>query len=72
VPAYGTLRPRNTTDGTTVLSVPGTDLTRHGTVEVVLPPAPWPAPYTPRGFLLGERAASVRREEPSPATLVVR
>ncbi|GCB45119.1 hypothetical protein [Streptomyces sp. NL15-2K] len=68
----GTLRPRNAADGTTVLRVPGTDLTRHGTVELELPPAPCPAPYTLRGFLLGERAASVRLEEPSPATLVVR
>lgn len=68
----GTLRPRNAADGTTVLRVPGTDLTRHGTVELELPPAPCPAPYTLRGFLLGERADSVRLEEPSPATLVVR
>ncbi len=68
----GTLRPRNATDGTTLLRVPGTDLVRLGTVEVELPAAPCPAPYTLRGFLLGEHAASVRLEEPSPATLVVR
>ena len=68
----GTLRPRSATDGTTVLRIPGTDLTRHGTVEQELPAAPCPAPYTLRGFLLGEHAGAVRLEEPSPATLVVR
>lgn len=68
----GTLRPRSAADGTTVLRIPGTDLTRHGTVEQELPAAPLPAPYTLRGFLLGEHAAAVRLEEPSPATLVVR
>ncbi|MDC0771612.1 hypothetical protein [Streptomyces sp. HD] len=68
----GTLRPRTATDGTTVLRIPGTDLTRHGTVEQELPAVPCPAPYTLRGFLLGEHAAAVRLEEPSPATLVVR
>ncbi|WP_328874554.1 hypothetical protein OHT76_33340 [Streptomyces sp. NBC_00287] len=68
----GTLRPRSATDGTTVLRIPGADLTRHGTVEQELPAAPCPVPYTLRGFLLGEYAAAVRLEEPSPATLVVR
>ncbi|CCK26612.1 LigA protein [Streptomyces davaonensis JCM 4913] len=68
----GTLRPRSAADGTTVLRIPGTELTRHGTVEQELPAAPLPTPYTLRGFLLGEHAAAVRLEEPSPATLVVR
>ncbi|KUM76022.1 hypothetical protein [Streptomyces curacoi] len=68
----GTLRPRSATDGTTVLRIPGTDLSRHGTVEQELPAVPCPAPYTLRGFLLGEHATAVRLEEPSPATLVVR
>ena len=68
----GTLRPRNASDGTTLLRVPGPDLVRLGTVELELPAAPCPVPYTLRGFLLGEHAASVRLEEPSPATLVVR
>lgn len=68
----GTLRPRSAADGTTLLRIPGTDLLRLGTVEQELPAAPCPAPYTLRGFLLGEHAASVRLEEPSPATLVVR
>ncbi|AZQ38271.1 hypothetical protein EJ357_36440 [Streptomyces cyaneochromogenes] len=68
----GTIRPRSATEGTTVLRVSGTDLARLGTVERELPAAPCPAPYTLRGFLLGEHAAAVRLEEPSPATLVVR
>ncbi|WP_030681630.1 hypothetical protein [Streptomyces cellulosae] len=68
----GTLRPRDATDGTTVLRVPGSDLARLGTVELDLPTAPCPAPYALRGFLLGEHAALVRLEEPSPASLVVR
>ncbi|MFJ9862734.1 hypothetical protein [Streptomyces sp. NPDC101165] len=68
----GTLRPRSAADGTTVLRIPGPDLSRHGTVEQELPASPCPAPYTLRGFLLGEHAASVRLEEPSLASLVVR
>lgn len=68
----GTLRPRSAADGTTVLRIPGPDLARHGTVEQELPASPCPAPYTLRGFLLGEHAASVRLEEPSLASLVVR
>ncbi|MFH0516051.1 hypothetical protein ACHBTE_02595 [Streptomyces sp. M41] len=68
----GTLRPRSASDGTTVLRIPGTDLTRHGTVEQELPAVPCTAPYTLRGFLLGDHASAVRLEEPSPATLVVR
>ncbi|WP_336112396.1 hypothetical protein [Streptomyces sp. PTD9-10] len=68
----GTLRPRSAADGTTVLRIPGPDLARQGTVEQELPASPCPAPYTLRGFLLGEHAASVRLEEPSLASLVVR
>ncbi|MEU1403636.1 hypothetical protein ABZ471_14930 [Streptomyces sp. NPDC005728] len=68
----GTLRPRSAADGTTVLRIPGPDLARHGTVEQELPASPCPVPYTLRGFLLGEHAASVRLEEPSLASLVVR
>ncbi|MFF5532195.1 hypothetical protein ACFY71_06905 [Streptomyces cinerochromogenes] len=68
----GTLRPRNATDGTTVLRIPGPELARHGSLERELPAAPCPAPYTLRCFLLGEHAASVRLEEPSLASLVVR
>ncbi|MGW6903491.1 hypothetical protein [Streptomyces sp. NPDC054940] len=68
----GTIRPRSAIDGTTVLRIPGTDLSRDGTVEQELPASPCPTPYTLRGFLLGEHASAVRLEEPSPATLVVR
>jgi hypothetical protein len=68
----GTLRPRNATDGTTLLRIPGPELARHGSLERELPAAPCPAPYTLRCFLLGEHAASVRLEEPSLASLVVR
>ncbi|MFF5016332.1 hypothetical protein [Streptomyces sp. NPDC001165] len=68
----GTLRPRSPADGTTVLRIPGPDLARHGTVEQELPTSPCPAPYTLRGFLLGEHATSVRLEEPPLASLVVR
>ncbi|MEU0331921.1 hypothetical protein [Streptomyces sp. NPDC006193] len=68
----GTLRPRDAADGTTVLRIPGPELARHGSLQRELPAAPCPAPYTLRGFLLGEHAASVRLEEPSLASLVVR
>ncbi|WP_307535501.1 hypothetical protein [Streptomyces sp. V3I8] len=68
----GTLRPRGPADGTTVLRIAGDELLARRTVEHELAPAPCPAPYTLRGFLLGADAASVRLEEPSPATLVVR
>ncbi|MEU9987305.1 hypothetical protein AB0E10_10935 [Streptomyces sp. NPDC048045] len=68
----GTLRPRSIADGTTVLRIAGPDLARRGTVEQELPASPCPAPYTLRGFLLGEHAALVRLEEPSLASLVVR
>lgn len=68
----GTLRPRNASDGTTVLRIPGPELARHGSLERELPAAPCPPPYTLRGFLLGEHAASVRLEEPSLTSLVVR
>ncbi|QTE01718.1 hypothetical protein [Streptomyces cyanogenus] len=68
----GTLRPRDATDGTTLLRIPGPELARHGSLERELPAAPCPTPYTLRCFLLGEHAASVRLEEPSLASLVVR
>ncbi|MEV7143947.1 hypothetical protein [Streptomyces tauricus] len=68
----GTLRPRGPADGTTVLRIAGAELLELRTVEHELDSAPCPVPYTLRGFLLGEHATSVRLEEPSPATLVVR
>ncbi|MGW4596010.1 hypothetical protein ACWEOA_11945 [Streptomyces sp. NPDC004457] len=68
----GTLRPRDAADGTTVLRIPGPELARHGSLERELPAGPCPPPYTLRGFLLGEHAASVRLEEPPLTSLVVR
>ncbi|MFH8466129.1 hypothetical protein [Streptomyces sp. NPDC017991] len=68
----GTLRPRGPADGTTVLRIAGAELLELRTVEHELDPVPCPVPYTLRGFLLGAHATSVRLEEPSPATLVVR
>ncbi|MFD0308896.1 hypothetical protein [Streptomyces sp. NPDC127119] len=68
----GTLRPRGPSDGTTVLRIAGAELLELRTVEHELDSAPCPVPYTLRGFLLGAHATSVRLEEPSPATLVVR
>ncbi|MEU5704496.1 hypothetical protein [Streptomyces aurantiacus] len=68
----GTLRPRGPADGTTVLRIAGDELLKLRTVEHELASDPCPAPFTLRGFLLGAHAASVRLEEPSPATLVVR
>jgi hypothetical protein len=68
----GTLRPRGPADGTTVLRITGAELLKLRTVEHELVSDPCPAPFTLRGFLLGAHAASVRLEEPSPATLVVR
>ncbi|WP_247706575.1 hypothetical protein [Streptomyces liliiviolaceus] len=68
----GTLRPRGPADGTTVLRIAGAELLELRTVEHELDSAPCPVPYTLRGFLLGAHATSVRLEEPSPATLVVR
>ncbi|WP_314410788.1 hypothetical protein [Streptomyces sp. DSM 40484] len=68
----GTLRPRGPADGTTVFRIAGAELLELRTVEHELDSAPCPVPYTLRGFLLGAHATSVRLEEPSPATLVVR
>ncbi|MFF5444108.1 hypothetical protein [Streptomyces sp. NPDC012888] len=65
------VRPRDAGDGVTVCRVGGAELALAGAVERELLPGP-PAPYALRGFLLGERAASVRLAEPSPTTLVVR
>ncbi|MGC5563462.1 hypothetical protein ACPYPG_11520 [Streptomyces sp. FR-108] len=68
----GTLRPRGPADGTTVFRIAGAELLELRTVEHELDSDPCPVPYTLRGFLLGAHATSVRLEEPSPATLVVR
>ncbi|MFF2926311.1 hypothetical protein ACFVTP_28560 [Streptomyces celluloflavus] len=70
--ARSPVRPRHPADGTTVLRLRGEELNRAGTVEREITAGDCRPPYALRGFLLGGRAASVRLEEPSPATLVVR
>ncbi|MER5613969.1 hypothetical protein [Streptomyces sp. NPDC002215] len=65
------LRPHRHTDGMTVFRLSGEELHRSGTVEHELAPGVCRPPYALRGFLLGGRAAGVRLDEPSPATLVV-
>ncbi len=66
------IRPRDPADGTTVLRLSGEELHRAGRVEREIATGACRPPYALRGFLLGGAAASVRLEEPSPATLVVR
>ncbi|MEV5240439.1 hypothetical protein AB0K89_15250 [Streptomyces cinnamoneus] len=66
------VRPRDPADGTTVLRLSGEELHRAGRVEREIAAGACRPPYALRGFLLGGAAASVRLEEPSPATLVVR
>ncbi|OKJ17665.1 hypothetical protein AMK21_25555 [Streptomyces sp. CB00316] len=65
------LRPRTHTDGTTLLRVDAGTLSPGSPVELPVPSGLRP-PYALRGFLLGEGAADVRLDEPSPTTLVVR
>ncbi|MFD3648433.1 tetratricopeptide repeat protein [Streptomyces cyaneofuscatus] len=65
------IRPRTPTDGTTLLRVGGGTLSPGSPVELPVPSGLRP-PYALRGFLLGEGAADVRLDEPSPTTLVVR
>ncbi|WP_327221176.1 hypothetical protein [Streptomyces cyaneofuscatus] len=65
------VRPRTPTDGTTLLRIGGGTLSPGSPVELPVPSGLRP-PYALRGFLLGEGAAAVRLDEPSPTTLVVR
>ncbi|MFZ4264747.1 tetratricopeptide repeat protein [Streptomyces arboris] len=65
------VRPRTPADGTTLLRVGGGTLSPGSPVELPVPTGLRP-PYALRGFLLGEGAADVRLDEPSPTTLVVR
>ncbi|WP_199931174.1 hypothetical protein [Streptomyces sp. CB02923] len=65
------VRPAHPADGATVLQVSGEELRTAGAVERELPAGDRP-PFALRGFLLGGNATSVRLDEPSPATLVVR
>ncbi|MFK0252181.1 hypothetical protein [Streptomyces sp. NPDC090445] len=69
----GTARPRRPADGAELCRVTGSELAAAGTVEREITPHPPAAgPYAVRGFLLGGRAASVRLDEPSLTSLVVR
>ncbi|MEU2395489.1 hypothetical protein [Streptomyces sp. NPDC007369] len=69
----GTARPHRPGDGAELCRVTGSELAAAGTVEREITPHPPAAgPYAVRGFLLGGRAASVRLDEPSLTSLVVR
>ncbi|MEU5807663.1 hypothetical protein [Streptomyces sp. NPDC047718] len=71
--AGGTARPHRAAEGTELCRVTGSELAAAGTVEREIAPHPPAAgPYAVRGFLLGGRAASVRLDEPSLTSLVVR
>lgn len=65
------IRPLDHTDGTTLLRLDGGALSVGRPVELPVPTELRP-PYVLRGFLLGDGAADVRLDEPSPPTLVVR
>ncbi|MFB7977995.1 hypothetical protein [Streptomyces vinaceus] len=66
-------RPHRPGDGAELCRVTGAELAASGTVErEILPHPPGGGPYAVRGFLLGGRAASVRLDEPSLTSLVVR
>ncbi|WP_030665084.1 carboxypeptidase-like regulatory domain-containing protein [Streptomyces rimosus] len=66
------VRPAHPADGATVLQVSGEELRTAGAVERELPTGEHRPPFALRGFLLGGNATSVRLDEPSPATLVIR
>ncbi|MFJ3204574.1 hypothetical protein [Streptomyces sp. NPDC086989] len=68
----GGARPHRAADGTELCRVTGAELAVSGTVERELAPCAPGGPYAVRGFLLGGRAASVRLDEPSLTSLVVR
>ncbi|MER6778794.1 MULTISPECIES: hypothetical protein [unclassified Streptomyces] len=66
-------RPHRPGDGAELCRVTGAELADSGTVErEILPHPSGGGPYAVRGFLLGGRAASVRLDEPSLTSLVVR
>lgn len=65
------IRPLNHTDGTPLLRLDGSALSVGRPVELPLPTSLRP-PCVLRGFLIGDGAAAVRLDEPSPTTLVVR
>ncbi|WP_371645170.1 hypothetical protein OG974_01845 [Streptomyces sp. NBC_00597] len=68
----GGARPHRAADGIELCRVTGAELAVSGTVERELVPTAPGGPYAVRGFLLGGRAASVRLDEPSLTSLVVR
>ncbi|MER7466494.1 hypothetical protein [Streptomyces sp. NPDC097981] len=68
----GAARPHRPSDGDELCRVTGTELAASGTVEREIAPRAPGGPYAVRGFLLGGRAASVRLDEPSLTSLVVR
>ncbi|MFD7627638.1 hypothetical protein ACFV7Q_16635 [Streptomyces sp. NPDC059851] len=69
----GAARPHRPGDGPELCRVTGSELAAAGTVErEIAPHPPATGPYAVRGFLLGGRAASVRLDEPSLTSLVVR
>ncbi|MFI5668466.1 hypothetical protein [Streptomyces sp. NPDC051704] len=70
--AGGGPRPHRPSDGAELCRVTGAELADSGTVEREILPHPPGGPYAVRGFLLGGRAASVRLDEPSLTSLVVR
>lgn len=68
----GAARPHRPADGAELCRVTGAELAASGTVEREISPRAPGGPYAVRGFLLGGRAASVRLDEPSLTSLVVR
>ncbi|TDU75321.1 hypothetical protein EDD91_2001 [Streptomyces sp. KS 21] len=68
----GAARPHRPADGAELCRVTGAELAASGTVEREIDPRAPGGPYAVRGFLLGGRAASVRLDEPSLTSLVVR
>ncbi|KWT60929.1 hypothetical protein ADL21_16530 [Streptomyces albus subsp. albus] len=66
------VRPAHPADGATVLQVSGEELRTAGAVEREFPAGEHRPPFALRGFLLGGNATTVRLDEPSPATLVIR
>ncbi|MFE2143080.1 hypothetical protein ACFXA3_15285, partial [Streptomyces sp. NPDC059456] len=68
----GGARPHRAADGAELCRVTGAELAVSGTVEREIVPSAPGGPYAVRGFLLGGRAASVRLDEPSLTSLVVR
>ncbi len=68
----GAARPHRPADGAELCRITGGELAAAGTVEREIAPRPTGGPYAVRGFLLGGRAASVRLDEPSLTSLVVR